>query len=273
MEGAKTLTAESPGKYNFYYFLCYVLLFFINICFYFYLVFKFFYISVLLLCSVFFPCFFLSFVLFCFYVILSFLCVLFSLPFLSVCNLLLFLFLFLLVWFLMVWFRFGFIWFSWFLFFCFCFLFCMCLCVCFCLVLLLPFAWGFVCLFSFVFFSTNFFCFLFFSFLPSHVACGVLVPRPQVGPEPLGWQCQVQDARTPENSWPQGILLGESSWRSPSQLQDLDPSNCQQAPVLNTPHHTTGKTGIQTHPSVDRLPKVVLSTQTPQNTSAIAHQR
>ena len=35
---------------------------------------------------------------------------------------------------------------------------------------------------------------------------------------------------------------------------------------LDTSLQTTSKTGAQPHPSVDRLPKVVLSSQTPKNT-------
>ena len=128
------------------------------------------------------------------------------------------------------------------------FLVLVCVCVslfCFvfvCLVLLLPFVWGFVCLFglflivlvavclflslllswgflvysfSFFFFLLPFSFFLSFSppFLPGHVARRVLVPKPGVGPEPLGWQHRVQDTGMPQYSLPQGILNGESSPR------------------------------------------------------------
>ena len=55
------------------------------------------------------------------------------------------------------------------------------------------------------------------------------------------------------------------SRKSPSQLQDLYPPNCLQAPVLDASCQTTSKTGTQTHPSADR-PKVILSSQTHQNT-------
>ena len=37
--------------------------------------------------------------------------------------------------------------------------------------------------------------------------------------------------------------------------------------MLDTSCQTTSKKGIQPHPSVDRLPKAILSSQTPQNTS------
>ena len=65
---------------------------------------------------------------------------------------------------------------------------------------------------------------------------------------------------------PGNINQRELSWRSPSQLQDLAPLNCLPAPVLNATHQTTRETGTQTHPSAERLSKVVLSLQTPQNT-------
>ena len=50
--------------------------------------------------------------------------------------------------------------------------------------------------------------------------------------------------------------LSESSW---------DPPNCQQLPALDALHETTNKTGTQTHPTAHRLPKVILSSQAPQN--------
>ena len=65
---------------------------------------------------------------------------------------------------------------------------------------------------------------------------------------------------------PRDIKQWELSQRSSFQLQDLAPPNCLQALVLNAPCQTKSKTGTQTHPSADRLPKVILSPQTPQNT-------
>ena len=56
--------------------------------------------------------------------------------------------------------------------------------------------------FLFLFF---FFC-LFVCFLHS-TACTILVLWPEVGPEPLRWECSVQDVGSPENSQPQGILI------------------------------------------------------------------
>ena len=65
------------------------------------------------------------------------------------------------------------------------------------------------------------------------------------------------------------------SWRSLSQLQDPAPPNCLQAPVLNATRQTTSKTGPQTHPSADRLPKVIKPTDTPKHNTwrGPAHQR
>ena len=64
---------------------------------------------------------------------------------------------------------------------------------------------------------------------------------------------------------PGNINWHELTWRSPSQHQDPAPPNSLQAPELDTSEQTTSNTGIQSHPSADRLPKIVLSSQIPQN--------
>ena len=64
-----------------------------------------------------------------------------------------------------------------------------------CLVLLLPFVFGAL--------SVH----LFFLF-PCHAAGRVLVFWPDVGPEHLRWESQVQDVRPPETSQPHIILIG-----------------------------------------------------------------
>ena len=51
------------------------------------------------------------------------------------------------------------------------------------------------------------------------------------------------------------------SQRSLSQRWDQAPLNDQQAPVLDTLCQTTSKTGTQTHPLSDRLPKIIISSQ------------
>ena len=89
-----------------------------------------------------------------------------------------------------------------------------------------------------------------------------------------------QSVATACQSPPPQAFLANNSWgrctlpwpecpfgvKYPSLHQDLAPPNCQQAPVLDTTCQTTSKTGTHPHPSTDRLPKVVLSSQTLQNT-------
>ena len=65
---------------------------------------------------------------------------------------------------------------------------------------------------------------------------------------------------------PHNINWRELSKRSPSQCQDPAAPNGQQAAVLDTQCQTTRKTGTQSHPLAERLPKIILSSQTPQNT-------
>ena len=56
------------------------------------------------------------------------------------------------------------------------------------------------------------------------------------------------------------------SQRSPSQHQDPASLNDQQATVLDTLCQTISKTGTQPHPLAERLPKIIIRPQTPQNT-------
>ena len=77
-----------------------------------------------------------------------------------------------------------------------CFRFCVCVCVHVSL-----------CVSVFLFF-------VFFPFLPHPVACRVLVLQTGIRPEPVRWESQVQDVGLPENSQPQGILIGKSSPRN-----------------------------------------------------------
>ena len=144
-----------------------------------------------------------------------------------------FCFLFLLVLFLIDYVLGFFSWFSFFLFSLFLFLF---LYVCFFVTFSFCF-FGFaftICLgfylsvrlFSFFFFLIVVVAACFFLSLLSALGFVCLFPPPffsapcdlqalgspaGVSPEPLGWECWVQDAGLPENSWPQGILIGESS--------------------------------------------------------------
>ena len=66
---------------------------------------------------------------------------------------------------------------------------------------------------------------------------------------------------------PGNINQCSCSQKYPYQHQDPAPHNCLQAPELDASHQTTSKTGTQPHPLADRLLKVILSSQTPQNTS------
>ena len=50
--------------------------------------------------------------------------------------------------------------------------------------------------------------------MPQQMACGVLVPWPGIGPEPLQWEHWVPDPRLPENSQPQGALISENCGKS-----------------------------------------------------------
>ena len=129
------------------------------------------------------------------------------------------------------------------------------ICVCLCM-------WMFLCFCSsvcaFTIFLLKFCCFFFFfsiSLIPWHMACGVLVPWPEVGTEPLGLECQVQDARLQENSRPQGVLTRENSH------EDLHPNprpGSTQIPA--TPRawqftKTTSKIETKTQSSAIRLPR------------------
>ena len=98
------------------------------------------------------------------------------------------------------------------------------------------------------------FCFFFFGLfvlIPfiAMTACGVLVPWPEVGPEPLGWERWVQDVRSAENFWPQGVLLRENSHKglhhsTACSTAALDTSPKQQARQEHKPDHQ--QTGLPT---------------------------
>jgi len=139
------------------------------------------------------------------------------------------------------------------------------LCVFVCLALLLLFVLGFYLSFLVCMFVQFFFFFFLPLSLPYYLACGVFVLQPSVVPEPLRWKTWVQDLiiRSLPTSW--NIHWQELSQRPPSQHQDLAPLKVQQATVLDASHQITSKTGAQTHP-LDKLPKAILNSQTPQNT-------
>ena len=60
--------------------------------------------------------------------------------------------------------------------------------------------------------------------------------------------------------------LARDLQRSQSQCKNPAPLNDQQATVLDTLCQTTSKTGKQPHALAERLPKIMIMSQTPQNT-------
>ena len=89
----------------------------------------------------------------------------------------------------------------------------------------------FLILYCFLFFEIVlllfFFLFLFIFFL-RHKACGILVPRPEVGPKLLWWELWVQTAGLTENLGPQGISIRVRPPRGPhlSTKTQLYPTAC-----------------------------------------------
>ena len=72
-------------------------------------------------------------------------------------------------------------------------------------------------------------------------------------------------ARTQVAETPGKINWCELSWMSPFWQQDPSPPKNLRLQCLNSSGQTRSKTGTQQHPSTDRLPKVLLSSQLPQN--------
>ena len=128
-----------------------------------------------------------------------------------------------------------------------------------------------ICIFKFFMLITLFYYFLsllFFYFLPfllSRLGDRVLVLRPGVRPEPLRWENRVQDIGPPETYWPHIISIGESSPRDLHLNAKTHSTQWPASPVLDTLCQTTSKTGTQPHPLAERLPKIIVSSQTPQN--------
>ena len=138
---------------------------------------------------------------------------------------------------------------------------CVCVCVCVCVL--------FCCCCVLVFSVSLGFC-LFVCFLSSLAAWRGL--RALGSPARYQAWASVVGVLSPghwtarESPGPGNINRHALSWRYPSQHQDPAPTNCLQAPVLDTSHQTTSKTGTQHHLSADRMHKGVLSSQPPQNT-------
>ena len=106
----------------------------------------------------------------------------------------------------------------------------------------------------------------FLPFFLSHVADMVLVLWLGVRPVPLRWQMSSGHWSTRDHPAPCNIKWRKPSHRSPPQCQDPAPLKDQQAPVLGTLCQTSSKTGTQPHPLADRLPKIIIRSQTPQDT-------
>ena len=94
----------------------------------------------------------------------------------------------------------------------------------------------------------------------------LLVLQPGVRAVPLRWESQVQDTGLQETAHLHVISNGKNLPESQFQCQDPAPLNDQQATVLDNLYQTTSKTGTQTHPLAERLPKIIIRPQTPQNT-------
>ena len=108
------------------------------------------------------------------------------------------------------------------------------------------------------------------------MADSVFVLQPDVRPVPLRLESGVQDIGPPEISQFHIISNGESSPRdlhlnANTQLHSMS----QQATLLDTSCQTTSKTGTQLHRLAERLPKIIIRSQTPQNTTRRdpAHQK
>ena len=123
-----------------------------------------------------------------------------------------------------------------------------------------------ITLFYFNYLFSFFLSFFFLPFLLSCVADRVLGLWTGIRPEPLKWETQGQNIGPPETSWPHVISNSKSSPRDLLLKLNPAPPNGQQAPVLDAPCKTTRKTGKQTHQLAERLPKMITSSQKPQNT-------
>ena len=85
------------------------------------------------------------------------------------------------------------------------------------------------------------------------------------GLSPWGGRAK-QDIRPPETSWPHIISSARAVPETSVSRLRPRPLNNQQAAVLDTPCQTTSKTGTQPHPLAETLPKIIISSEIPQNT-------
>ena len=113
-------------------------------------------------------------------------------------------------------------------------------------------------------------CFLFLciSFnpllMPHQTSCGISVPRPEIGPEPLEWEQWVQNSSLdwwtpdPREHWLVRAPMKASCW-----TQDPPLPNCRRHPVQDTSPKHQARKNPQTQSSADRLP-----TGTPPHTTS-----
>ena len=87
------------------------------------------------------------------------------------------------------------------------------------------------------------------------MACGVLVPWPEVGTEPLGLECQVQDARQKENSRPKEVLTRENSHEDLHPNPRAGTTQMPARPRAGQFTKTIGKIETITQSSAIRLPR------------------
>ena len=121
---------------------------------------------------------------------------------------------------------------------------------------------------SFFFFISFFLSFFLLSlpFLLNCVADRVLVLWPSVRPEPLWWESRVQDAGPPETSLPHVISNGESSLRHLHLNAKIQLHSTTSKLQCWTPHAKHLARQEHNPPISRELPKIILSSQTPQNT-------
>ena len=94
----------------------------------------------------------------------------------------------------------------------------------------------------------------------------ILVLQPGVRAVPLRWESQVEDVGPQETSQLHVISNGENL--PEISISTPRPSSTQRPASYSadTLCQTTSKTGTQPHPLAERLPKIIRSSQTPQNT-------
>ena len=102
--------------------------------------------------------------------------------------------------------------------------------------------------------------------IPGRVADRVLVLQTGVRPEPLRWESRVQDTGPPKTSRFHVILNGESSPRDLHYNAKTQLHSTTSKLHCWTPYAKQLARQTQPHPLAERLPKIIIRSQTPQNT-------